>query len=396
MSKKILIVTEYFYPNNLSTSYHLTDIAEIFCKNYECKAITVTELNGKEELLFLDGKITRMKDSFFSNDKAISRIFRSLTFTFKLSWKTLFSLKKNDVIFSVTNPAFMILTLAVIKKIKKAPYTLLVYDVFPENAVAAGLVNNDSFIYKISKKIFDWAYSQADRLIVIGRDMEEIIGKKTNNQVPLTLITNWADTELVTPMSKKENNIIKKFNLEEKIVFSFTGNLGRVQGIQNLLDAAELVKNEKFVLLFIGDGAMRSIVEKYIDDNPKGNVVYGGSYPASEQNLFLNACDVAIISLSHSMYGLGVPSKSYYNMAAGKPLLFIGDEDSEIGRVIKEQNIGWIVESNNEKKLAQLFEEVCQDNSLHKRGEKSRKVVEKFYSKQVILSKYKKLYSSDK
>ena len=393
MKKRILIVSEYLYPNNLSTSYYLTNITETLCEEYSCKIITTTGLNGKEELPFLEEKVVRLKDSFFSNDKVISRIFRSLTFTFKLSWKTFFSLKKNDVIFSVTNPAFMILMLAVIKKIKKAPYTLLVYDVFPENAVAAGLVKNDSFIYKVSKKMFDWAYCQADRLIVIGRDMEEIIGEKTNNQTTMTLISNWADTDLVMPMSKKENLIIKKFNLEEKIVFAFIGNLGRVQGIQNLLDAAKLVTNKSFVLLLIGDGAMRTIVEKHITDHLDGNVIYGGSYPSSEQNIFLNACDIAIVSLNPSMYGLGVPSKSYYNMAAGKPLLYIGDKDSEIGRVVTEQDIGWVTEPNNAKELAQLFKVISDDNSLSKKGYKSRETVEKYYSKEVVLAKYRKLYS---
>ncbi len=226
--------------------------------------------------------------------------------------------------------------------------------------------------------------------------MEEIIGQKTNQQVPLSLITNWADTDKISPMLKKDNLIVKKYNLEQKTVFSFTGNLGRVQGIQNLLNAAKLVKNIEFVLLFIGDGAMRSVIEEHIDEHPNGNVVYAGSYPASEQNLFLNACDVAMVSLSPSMYGLGVPSKSYYNMAAGKPLLYIGDERSEVGRVIVEHDIGWVVEPNNAKKLAQLFENICQDGSLHEKGRKSRKTLEKYYSKKVVLNQYENLYVDDK
>jgi glycosyltransferase involved in cell wall biosynthesis len=395
MKKKIILTTEYLYPNNLSTAYYLTNIAEIFCNNYNCKVITTTELGSVKELPFLEKRITRLKDSSFSNNNVISRIFRSLLFTLKLTWTTFFALKKDDVMFSVTNPAFIIVLLAVVKKIKKAHYTLLVYDVFPENALAAGLIKNDSFIYKISKRIFDWAYCQADRLIVIGRDMEELIGEKTNNQTPMTLITNWADTELVVPMPKNENLIINKFNLEEKIVFSFTGNLGRVQGIQNLLDAAQLVTNKSFVLLLIGDGAMRSIVEEYVINHPGGNVIYGGSYPASEQNVFLNACDIAIVSLNPSMYGLGVPSKSYYNMAAGKPLLYIGDENSEMGRVVTEQDIGWIIEPDDAKKLAQLFEIISKDSSLYEKGKKSRETVEKYYSKGIVLAKYKKLYSEE-
>ena len=100
------------------------------------------------------------------------------------------------------------------------------------------------------------------------------------------------------------------------------------------------MKNPNFVLLFIGDGALVPSINKYIENSNKKNVIYAGHFPFSENNLVLNACDIAIVSLNKSMYGLGVPSKSYNNMAAMKPILYFGDKKSEIGRVIKENNIG--------------------------------------------------------
>jgi len=394
MNKKILIVTEYFYPNDSSTAYYLTDIVKTISDKNNVITITTSELNGSKELPFLKNKIFRMKESRFSKDRLLSRVAKLLFSTARLTWKAFSLLRKGDEIFAVTNPAFLILILAVIKKIKKVKYTLLVYDVFPENILAAGLTKSDSFIYKVSKKIFNWAYTQADHLIVIGRDMQEVIGLKTKNSVPLSLVTNWCDVESIRCYPKSANAIIQQFKLEEKIVFAFTGNFGRVQGIQNLLDATLLVKNKNFVLLFIGDGAMRSTIEEHIVNNSNKNVIYGGNYPASDKNIFLNACDIALVSLSPSMYGLGVPSKSYYNMAASKPLLLIGDERSEIGRVIKEHDIGWVVESDNPQKLAEQFEEICKNSSFDIKGRKSREVVEQFYSKEVILEKYKKLYGS--
>lgn len=48
----------------------------------------------------------------------------------------------------------------------------------------------------------------------------------------------------------------------------------------------------------------------------------------SQQNDFLNACDIGIVTLNDGMYGLGVPSKSYNIWAAGKPILYIGDDNS--------------------------------------------------------------------
>ena len=166
------------------------------------------------------------------------------------------------------------------------------------------------------------------------------------------------------------------------------------EGIKNILDAAKLVENEEFVLLFIGAGAMKKDIEEHIKISKKKNVFYAGVFPMSEQNKFLNACDVAIVSLSDSMYGLGVPSKSYFNMAAAKPILYIGDNSSEIARVINENNIGWIVKNNNSVELAKKFNEISETSSavLDDLGIRAREVVTNKYSQETILKKYEELY----
>ena len=392
------MVTEYFYPRDRPDSYLLTEIAMRLAKinNGNIKVICNAELKENEELEFIKNKIIRLKENKLSKDGLLSRIMKFVIATIKLGSKTFFSIKKNDRIFSVTNPAFLIVVLGIFKKFIKFHYTLLVYDVFPENLVAANILKKESFLYKMMKKIFDWSYRKADHLIVIGRDMQELIGEKTKNTVPMTLITNWCDVVDVIPKQKKENPIIEEFGLEDKIVFAFTGNFGRVQGIDTLLKMASLVKNPKFRLLFIGNGAMLPEIKKYIKKNPNGNVIYAGSFPPSEQNTFLNACDIAIISLNHSMYGLGVPSKSYYNMAAKKPLFYLGDENSEIGRVVIENDIGWVFNDKTPEILADEIDALLDSNiNFQDYGLRARKVVEDNFSKEIVLNKYETLFNSN-
>lgn len=394
MDNKILVVSEYFYPNSNSTAHYITEISRALSSVGGVTVLCNAKLGSMVELAFIENKIIRLGGKKFDKNNLVSRVLYFFITTLKLSWKVLTSVERGANVLSVTNPAFFILFLALMKKVKRFKLTLLAYDVFPENLLAAGILKKKGLVYNLAKVIFDWAYRQADHVVVIGRDMEQVIGKKTSGCVPMTLITNWCDTERVQVMPKEENEIVQRLGLQNKIVFSFSGNFGRVQGIQNLLDAAALVKNPKFILLFIGDGAMRPLIEAHICSNPSGNVMYGGSFPASEENVFLNACDVALISLSPAMYGLGVPSKFYHNMAAGKPILFVGEQESEIGKVINEHGIGWVSEPNNRSMLATLFEKICADKSLKVKGCKSRRVVEGFYSKEVTLTKYKKLYEN--
>ena len=95
------------------------------------------------------------------------------------------------------------------------------------------------------------------------------------------------------------------------------------------------------------------------------------------------------------MYGLGVPSKSYNIMAAGKPILMIGDERSEISLCIKEYNLGWVVQPNDPELLCSIINEIYNDQStLDNISKNTRKVAEEVFSKNTILEKYYNLFNS--
>ena len=287
----------------------------------------------------------------------------------------------------------MLILMAVFRKIKRFNYVLLVYDVFPENMLAAKLSRKDSLLYRFTLKCFNWAYGVADEHIVIGRDMADVVSRKVKKSVPQKFISNWADVNFVTPQPKIKNKFIQEYKLQDKTVFLFAGNLGRVQGIDSMLQGIAKVKNKNAVFLFAGAGAMLATLRDYINADQDDRVLYLGEFPISEQNLFLNACDVAIVSLDKTMLGLGVPSKTYFNMAAGKPLLYIGDKDSEIGRVVKEEGIGWVVPPANSELLTLAIDKICESNDLELMSEISRNVVENKFSEHIILEQYKNYFA---
>jgi glycosyltransferase involved in cell wall biosynthesis len=395
ISNKVTVVTERLYPDENSTSYFMTEITHAIsdANGGDINVICAGGLNGYDELPFLKNKIIRLTNSKLSKNNYFSRIFRVSILAFRLGWHTLFTIKKGDRLFTHTLEP-LVLIIAIIRKFKNFEYILLVYDVFPENLIAANVLKKESLIYKVLKFFFDWAYSQTDHLVVIGRDMQELIEKKTEGAIPISLITNWCDIDKVKVQLKNENQIIKNFNLEHKVVFSFVGNLGRVQGIDLLLKVASLVKNPDFVLLFIGDGASVPSINKYIENSNNKNVMYAGHFPFSENNLVLNACDVAIVSLNKSMYGLGVPSKSYNNMAAMKPILYIGDSNSEIGQVVVENNIGWVCDEIHASEVARRIELIIDEKKEIKIfGSNARSLAQREYSKKNILNKYMSLFS---
>ena len=292
----------------------------------------------------------------------------------------------------VTNPAPLLLIFAVISKFSKRKISVLVHDVFPENTLPAKIItNHKSLFYRTLKNIFDHAYSQFDTLIVLGRDMKTIIDKKISSEnrqnTKVEIIENWADVDEVYPVNPdnlKEN----RWNKSKKFVFLFAGNIGRSQGLEELFDIISRTSNTLLHFVFLGDGALREKLILLRESNHLENVTIGSSFLRSEQCEILNSCDVGLVPLAIGMEGLGVPSKTYNILAAGKPILYFGDDTSEISLLVNEYKIGWSF--NSSESLLEFFNHINESffETSKIMGLKARQIAVDHYSKSLILSKF--------
>lgn len=400
--KKIWIVSELFYPTVTSTGYYMTEIAEYLAKYNNNIHVICTNSNyndtinlaTKKEETINNVHIHRVFTGNINKDIFILRVVRLIWASARLCLKLFTKCKKGDKILAVTNPAFLFLILPIIKKVKKLEYTLLVHDIFPENLAAIGKISENSFFYKILKILFDHAYSNAEECIAIGRDMIEVIKLKIGNKSKIIFIPNWADVTNVFPLDKNETKMISDLQLEDKFVFQFAGNLGHAQGLDNILEAIKLIENKSLHFVFIGAGAKELVIRDFINNNPLNNVTLVGFQNQAKQNDFLNACDIGIVTLSEGMFGLGVPSKSYNIMAAGKPIIIVADKNSEVSLNVEEFNLGWIVEPNNPKALKDAFYQAYKESDSNRiKKIRSRQIAENHFAKDLILNKYLELLS---
>ena len=143
----------------------------------------------------------------------------------------------------------------------------------------------------------------------------------------------------------------------------------------------------------MGGGAKLENIRQAIRERNLERVHATGWIPAEEQNAMLNACNVAVISLAKGMYGLSVPSKSYFNMAAGKPLLLIADPGSEIERIIEERKIGWHVPPEDPDALADIMRKIqtLSSEELFSCGDRARQTAAECFSEELILNHYKQV-----
>lgn len=386
------IVSELFYPDEVSTAQIMTDIALKKAENGNVNVLCgpsgyEKSYNVQDKKLDDRIKIFRVGLPNLNKNKIFERILRLLLLTIKMSWVIFIKVKKNDNLLIVTNPTFLIIAVSLIKKVKTFNLEILVHDVFPENLIPAGLIKKGTTKYRILSNVFNYSYGCADRLIVLGEDMEKLMREKVSSEkIKIDIIPNYAEVG-IEPLDSFNISNYLSLELENKIVIGFAGNLGRVQGILEFVDLFKNIKNENIVLFIIGDGALRFDIEEIIRNEKLKNIYCIGSKPRSEQIYFLNACNIGLITLKKGMRGLGVPSKTYNLMAASKPLLYVGDEDSEIDIYIKKYNCGWSYSWGQKTELKSFLSKISNNDMelLIQKGINSENAVETHYKKEGVL-----------
>lgn len=363
---RLWIISELFPPDETSTAYILGEMANAAAKVYDVHVICGPKVYDSRKKLdiehpfLLDSavKVLRAEGLGIDKNTTIGKARSFIAMSQRLYKLAKQNIKEGDKVLLVTNPAPLVLLMSRLRKKRNFELNILVHDVFPENTKPAGL-HIPTLAYKLTKRLFDKAYSRADKLLALGRDMAEVLRSKTGSAVKIDIVENWGDVGNIHPLPFPEG----------AIKLEYAGNIGRVQGLDKLVN--ELPKDVE--LHFYGTGAMEEILK----EKGKPNVFFHGPYFRSQQEEVLGATHVSVVTLSDGMYGLGVPSKTYNIMAAGRPIMYFGPENGEIGLLIKENGIGYIG-----------WPEKWDIEEMKAMGEKARAVAEAEYSKKAILNKF--------
>jgi glycosyltransferase involved in cell wall biosynthesis len=358
---RLIVLTEFADTKQNSTGYYWAKIIGGLAKQFDLVYV-ICPLSSYQQVISPLPCVDYLpfRDLTFNKNSIVGRTLGQFLQALGFSWALIRNARESDLVFSGTNPAVSILCVAILKRILGFKWVLLVHDVFPENLVPAQIVREHSLAFRAARTAFNGAYAAADMLIAIGRDMRDALLAKTNNKVQVAYIPNWVDPNDIAAAARETNDLLRATCWAGKTVFQFFGNLGRVQGLEDLLAALPLVKAKNAGFLFIGCGAMQALVEKFVNEFPTLTVMWVPHLAFSENAKGLAACDVAIVSLVKGMKGLAVPSKAYFSLAADRPVLVVADEGSELHLLVRDgRRLGWFCQSGNPIALARLIDEIC-------------------------------------
>jgi len=402
--KRIWVISELYYPEETSTGYYMTKIAEGLSSEFEVKVLCAQPSYSKRGLRAPKKErhngvdIFRCYSTTLDKNKLLHRVFNLLTISFSIFFNALLYLRSNDIAFVVTNPPLLPYIILMVCKIRGAKCIVRIDDVYPDVLYAAGLLKKNSLAYH---QAFDWLTKQlfirSDHIITLGRDMKELVSRKINDRYEhISIVTNWADSDLINPMPKEQNGLLSDLGLIDKFVVQWAGNMGYPHEVKSIFEAMIYLKDHPYIhFLFIGSGSKRAWFETKTKQANIKNVTFLGNRPRNDQQNFLNACDIAISSLVKGMVGISVPSRMYNIMAAGKPILSIGEDNSELGLVLKEEGIGWVVPPNNPKEIVRVILFANENrNLLFEMGKRARLLAETKYSAKKIINNFIELFSA--
>jgi len=208
----------------------------------------------------------------------------------------------------------------------------------------------------------DAALRAAKINVVLGSRMQDYVVSRGLPRSRTAVIANWADAGAAGAQGVQASALRKRLGFAEKFVIAYSGNLGRAHEYEVFFAAASMLRGDSEVqFLFIGGGTQMAALRTLAEQSALPNMRFLPYQPRESLADSLAAADVHLVSLLPPLEGLIVPSKFYGILAVGRPVVFVGDPDGELARVIVAAGCGLVVPSGSAARLVQAIHDLRSD-----------------------------------
>lgn len=360
---KILVVTQYFWPENFSINDLVSGLIE---KGHEITVLTGIPnypagnffpgygIFRNSRQLYRGAKIIRVPLISRGKGGHLRLAFNGVSFAFFASILAPFVCRDSyDLIFVYEpSPVTVGLPAIVLKKIKSAPIVFWVQDLWPQSVSAAG-AGCPRFILSLLKKLVHFIYKACDLILVQSKAFIPCVRDSAVEEKRIVYFPNSVQ-DFYQPIEPGDN-LEERKKLPFGFIIMFAGNIGSSQDFDTVILAAEEIKGNKEIhWVILGDGRMRSWAQEEVRKrNLGGNFHFLGRYPAETMPRYFALADVLLVTLKdEEIFKLTIPSKIQAYLACAKPV--IASLNGEGARIIEESRAGFSCPPENPKALAQL------------------------------------------
>lgn len=407
---KICIFTNHFYPED----FKVNDIAfELAKLGYNITVLTAIPDYPKGK--FFEGyslfkrrheivngvNVIRLPIIPRGKGGAIRLVLNYISYYFCLSVFTFFHgiTHKYDRIFvHLTSPFFIGVCAKKLSKRQKIPLIFWTLDLWPESLISAGGFKNKILINQQTRMVRK-VYEQCSKILIGSKGFEKSICEKGDFKEKLVYFPNWAeDVKGECPVDFDINKIEPFASRKDgDFILLFAGNLGEAQNLDAIIEAANILKEEKRIkFVFVGDGRRKEHLENLVKEKALQNTVYfTGRFPITTMPVFMQNADVLLFSLKDEpCFNLTVPSKVQFYMAQGKPILAMINGDG--ADLVKEAECGLSVNAGAStgfaKAITTMFD--MKKSELKKYGLNGKLFYQKNFTKEQRLKQLEELINS--
>lgn len=391
MKKHILVISQYFYPEQ----FRINDIcAEWVKRGY--KVTVVTGIPNYPEGKFYNGfgLFKKRTDKYKGIDiirlpivpRGKNSIMLALNYlSFVVSgylWNLTTSVKADYAFTFEVSPMTQALPGIWYAKKNKIPSYIYVQDLWPENLeIIAGIKNQT--ILKYVGKMVDYIYANSDHIFTTSRSFVDSIVDRGVDAIKVKYWPQYAE-DFYVPIEQTSIN---------KNVFDiiFTGNIGEAQGLDILVDAAKTIKNnygiDNITFTLVGNGRYKEHLRRTVYDNKLDDqFTFMDKKPAEEIPAILSESNVAFLSLNNNpVFSRTIPAKLQSYMACGKPILASADGETE--KIIREAECGTATKSGDANELAKGIVKLyyMEPDKLNQLGKNGRVYYQENFEKNNLL-----------
>lgn len=334
-------------------------------------------------------KVIRVRVPGVDRTRFLMRSIQFLAYQVGATWAGL--REQYDVIL-VTNPAIESgLPFAVLATLRRKPAVFSVYDVYPDVGIQLGIFRNRFAIYLV--EIMErFCLLHAKYVHILSESFVPALRRMGVPVEKMDPIYVWIDTDFLHPVPR-DNTFAQEYDLVDKFVILYAGNIGLSQGLDQTLVVAEKLSDHKhFRFVFVGDGAGRDALVREADTKQLNNVVFIPFQPRPRVSEVLGTADLALVSLQPQISAGSLPSKTFSYLASQRPIIAIVDEGSDTWRLVERAQAGVCLPYGDPDRLAELILELEADPARREAlGQSGRAYAEEHHSSQQAARRFAKL-----
>ncbi len=392
---RILFLNRSYWPDSEATGQLLTALCEGLADDFEVHVLAgqpnaVAESNWKDTVLRNGVTIHRAAHTTFSKRYMALKAINFVSFVMAAD-HSIRRIPRPDVVVFETDPFLLPYVARRLGNTTACKTIGYLQDIYPDVAVALGKIRNSWAIQGLRSSLFS-IYQKCSRMVVLSRDMQQLLIDSGVAADCVQVIPNWADTQLIQPV-EGNNLFLERHQLHNRFVVMYSGNMGLTQRLEDFVEAAALLQDDDQIqFVFVGQGATRPDLEMLVRSRQLTNVMFLDYQPLTELSHSLSAADLHLVPLNKALAQCLMPSKLYGILAAGRPYLTNAPAGTELHELTVQNQVGLVVSAGSPAAIADSVRGARANiKELRKMGVNGRRLAESRYSQASAITAFREM-----